>query len=286
MGAQFASTADFRWAQFDSIANFKRAQFDSIANFSGAQFKSDIDFNKVALPKYLGLSNITRITNELDLTTAIINSNQICNINLTGSEIGKFRFRYKRFKLWFPAEDSIDYEFKASVYQDLLKKQLDEGFTQSHEILDKEYREFQYTDGQSQYGPLWGHFMNWLDKTWWGYGYDKELVIRNVIIIYLLLSLFNTFMFRHLTVNVYEAPKINEWRDETKGSKVGLFFKSIPFSLFYTAQIFFGVKFYAERLKYKQNLQGWKIFNLIYFFTIYLGGLVCLAYMANYIITV
>ena len=59
-----------------------------------------------------------------------------CFINLTGAEISNFKFRYKRFKLWFPEPDSArpiweqaikaDYELKSGVYEDLLKKQKDD----------------------------------------------------------------------------------------------------------------------------------------------------------------
>ncbi len=287
MLAKFGSIAIFRMAQFGSVADFWWAQFDSLANFKYAQFGAEINFMEATLPKYLDLSGVSLIANQLDLTTTKINPNyDTCYINLTGAAIDKIRFRYKRFTLWFPEEDSIEYELKANVYEELLKKQMDEGFTQSYELLDKEYREFQYIDPDCDYGYVQGHLMNWIDKTWWGYGYDKELILRNVLVIYLVLSLFNTFMLKHLTENVYKAEKINEWRNETQDIKFGRLFKSIPFSMFYTAQIFFGVKFYTDRLQYKQNLQGWRIFNLLYFFFIYLGGLVCLAYLANYIITV
>jgi hypothetical protein len=252
-----------------------------------AQFNDETHFLEDTLPKYLDFFYVNRIANEIDLTKSVINPKyDSCYINLTDAAIDKFRFRYKRFKLWFPSEDLIGYELKSNVYEELLLMQKREGFNQSYEILDKEYREFQYTDPEGDYSWFWGQTLNWIDKNWWGYGYDKELIIRNVIIIYLLLSLINAFILKHLTVNVYIADNINEWRNETLGSRISKFFKSIPFSLFYTAQIFFGFKFDVDKLNYKENLQGWKIFNLIYFFIIYLGGFICLAYMANYIITV
>ncbi len=64
--------SDFRDSVFTSTANFSRAQFASTADFSYVRFISDIEFYMVTLPKYLDLSNITKIANELDLTTAII----------------------------------------------------------------------------------------------------------------------------------------------------------------------------------------------------------------------
>lgn len=132
----------------------------------------------------------------------------------------------------------------------------------------------------------WGQLRNWIDKHWWGYGYSKELIVINSIILYLLFSFINTFFLKHLTTKVYKAEKINEYWEETKGSVAQIFIKSIPFSLFYTAQIFFGFKFDVDKLMYKENLQGWKIFNLVYFITIFLSGLICLAYLMNYVLTV
>ncbi len=286
-GTWFFGIADFTGVRFDSLADFKGTKFDSLADFKGTKFDAKVSFFLTVLPKYFDFSYIREIPIEIEFIRTLDNPDyDICYINLMGSSIDKIRFRYRRFKLWFPKDDFIGYELKASVYEELLKKQKDEGFIKSYKILDKEYREFQYTDRESEYNWLWGRVLNWVDKNWWGYGYDKELVIRNVILIYLLLSLINAFMLKHLTVNVYIADKINEWRNETQGLKSSKFFKSLPFSMFYTAQIFFGFKFDVEKLKYKENLQGWKIFNLIYFFTIYLGGFVCLAYLMNYIITV
>jgi hypothetical protein len=289
--AEFNSIAYFNGVQFGSVTNFSYVHFDSIAYFNAAKFGSKSSFYGAILPKYLNFSRITDITGDIELTNAIINPKyEICNINLIGSEIDKIRFKYKGFKLWFPEqsgkENEIDYDLKANVYEELLKKQKDEGFTYSYVILDKEYREFQYTDPEGQYGFVWGCVLNWIDKNWWGYGYDKELIIRNVIIIYLFLSIVNMLILRQMTTKVYIADKINQWRDEATGSRISLFFKSIPFAMFYTAQIFFGFKFDDDKLMYKENLQGWKIFNLIYFFIIYLGGFVCLAYLANYVITV
>ena len=129
--------------------------------------------------------------------------------------------------------------------------------------------------------------LNWIDKNWWGYGYDKERIVWNTILIYLLLSLINTFWLKYLTTNVYTNQKIEElWVSRQSKNMVNKMFNSFWFSLFYTALIFFGLKFDLDKLKYKENLIGWKKLNLLYFFTIYLGGFVCLAYLANYIITI
>lgn len=294
--AWFGATADFSGAHFTAKADFSHVQFSSMLILEKAQFESEIIFDGAFLPKYINLSNITSIATEIDLTSAEINDKyERCNINLIGSDIDKIRFRYNRFRLWFPeldtswggGETQIDYELKAGVYEQLLEKQKIEGFTKSYEILDKEYQEFKYSDPKGKYSWLWGPTLNWIDKNWWGYGYDKELVLRNVILIYLLLSLLNAFMLRHLTSSVYVNEGITNRLDSLKDKNwLNKSLTSVRYSLFYTAVIFFGFKFDIDKLKYLDNLDGWHIFNLAYFIFIYLGGIVCLAYLANYIITV
>jgi hypothetical protein len=54
---------------------------------------------------------------------------------------------------------------------------------------------------------------------------------------------------------------------------------------FYTSYIFFGIKIDIDKLKYAENLNIRKIHNLIYFFIIYLSGIICLAYIAGYIVS-
>lgn len=282
------NTVDFTEAEFNSDVFFTSTEFDSLAIFSKAEFNSDVDFTSSKLPNKLDFSYTTKISGDIDLTSATIYPKyDICYINLTGAAIDKFKFRYKRFKLWFPENNTIDFELKSNVYEVLLKNQDDQGFTQSYEKLDKEYREFKYTGQEgSKISRFWGHLQNWVDKYWWGYGYNKELIVFNSIILYLLFAFINAFFLKHLTQKVYEAEKINEYWEESSGSKIGMFFKTIPFSMFYTAQIFFGFRFDVDKLKYKENLQGWKIFSLVYFFLVYLSGLVCFAYLANYVVTV
>lgn len=286
--SMFNQTAYFERVRFNSETNFDWVQFDSLACFKYSEFNSEVFINNTVLPEYLDLSHITKISNEIDLTTTIINPKyECCYINLTGSSIDKIRFRYNRFRLWFPSGDSIGYEFKANVYEQLLEKQKKEGFTQSYEALDKEYKEFQYIDSESRYSWIIGHSLNWINKKWWGYGYEKWRIIWNVFIIYLLFSFINVFILKHLITRVYVNQKIEKLRiSQTSNKWYNRVFNYFWYSLFYTAVIFFGVKFDMDKLKYEENLDGLKRLNLIYFFIIYLGGFVCLAYLANYIITV
>ncbi|MEJ2594782.1 MAG: pentapeptide repeat-containing protein [bacterium] len=277
---------NFSETEFNSDADFTFVTFNRFADFSKAEINGVIDFSNVVLPNKLDFSYTSGISGEIDLTSSTLNKRyDVCYIDLTGAAIENLRFRYNRFKLWFP--DSTDFELRSNVYEALLNKQQELGFTHSYEKLDKEYREFKYiNEGGGRLKRMWGHFKNWVDKNWWGYGYNKELIVMNTLLLYLLFAFINAFFLKHLTTNVYEAEKINEYWEETSGSRFNMFLKTIPFSMFYTAQIFFGFKFDVDKLKYKENLQGWKILNLVYFIAVFLTGLVCFAYLANYVVTV
>lgn len=282
---KFIDDAIFSYAKFNSHLDLSNVKFDSLADFKEVEFNGDVDFSYATLPKFLDFSLVQKISNEIDLTRCADNQEYgECIINLSNAAVDKFRFRYNRFKLWFPEEST--YDLRANVYEMLLEVQKKEGFTQSYEKLDKEYQEFKYVNKEGSLLPIWGHLQNWVAKHWWNYGYDKGLVIRNVILIYLLLSIINVFVIKYLTTNVYEDTQISEWSRSVNGPRYKIMIKTVPFSLFYTAQIFFGFKLDMNKIKYKENLEGWKIFNLLYIFMIYLGGLTCLAFLMNYVFSI
>ena len=285
IAAVFDSSAVFTGAHFDPTANFNSAVFDSIAIFWGASAKNGIAFEDCKLPYYLSLSGIKIKEGNIDLTTSHINKKYgKCLINLVNADIEKIRLRYSVFELYFPDDDDLNSDMKTNTYERLLKTQKDNGFTSSYEKLDKEYAEFKYIKS-GKYMAIVGWILNYLDENWWGYGYDKMLIIRNTFLIFILFSIINCIFFGWIT-NIYEMPYIKNLAAVITAKNVILQrIKTLPIAFFYTGLIFFGLKFSTENLRYKENLIGWRFFNLVYFFVIYLGGLVCLGYMANLILS-
>jgi uncharacterized protein YjbI with pentapeptide repeats len=289
--AQFDSEADFVGAQFDSVANFYEAQFDSVANFSWAQFDSKANFRWAVLPQILYFQNVKINGENIDFTEALVDSipDKRCHIYLTGTDVSKINLRYDMFKLMF--EDSIPFDLKSNVYQRLLKQTELLGYKKSYELLDKDYKEATYL--RNSENPEYCPFMkwldkqrNWLDKIWWGYGYNKEYIIGNTLLLFLFFSFINTLLFKHLSLKVYEIPRLMKIRNEIESkNKIILFLKVFPIAAFYTGFIFFSLSFSIDKLKYSKNLKGWRILNLFYFFTVYLVGIVCLGYLANYVLS-
>jgi len=292
-GAHFDSEADFGWAKFDSVANFSDAKFYSVADFfgvhfdsevyfNGAHFDSEVYFQYAYLPQVLNFNKVEINGEIIDFTNSLVDSipDKRCRIYLYGTDISKLNLRYEMFKLMF--EDSIPFDLKSNVYEKLLKQTELLGYKKSYEILDKEYKEITYLEGFEK--PKW--FRNWLEKNWWGYGYNKELIIRNTILLFLFFSFTNCLLFSYISSNVYEIPRLLKTRNEIESkNKFLLYLKIFPIAAFYTGFIFFGLSFSIDKLKYSENLKGWRILNLIYFFTVYLVGIVCLGYLANYVLS-
>ncbi len=275
--AQFNSYVDFLETQFHYIADFKEAHFDTIADFSKAEFHFITNFEGTELPSYLNFSDVNTINVEIDLTNSRIHEKYgICRINLINSNIDKIKFRYSRFKLYFPI--NTDPEFKSNVYEKLLEKQRKEGYVFSLEKLDKEYKEFKYKeDGK--------HFTNFIQKYWWDYGYNKGRIIKITFWFFVIFTIINSIWFKPISTKIYVIPKLKKIRENiNENNKVLLPLKVIPLAIFYTGLIFFGIKFNLGNLKYKENLSSWKIFRLIYFFAVYIAGLICLGFLANYVL--
>ena len=282
--AFFDSVAIFKNAKFNSKAEFIMTQFDKLANFENAKFYTGADFRKAKLPHILNLENSRIYDGELNLLDAIVNPDyNECKINLVNSDIEKIRLLYTDFELYLP--DSINADIKSNVYERLLLNQQKNGYISSIEKLDKEYQMFKYLES-GKYNKIWGVFLNWVNKIWWDYGYNKILIIRNTLYLFIIFTVINSLFFKWIITNLYEMKKIVETRNliQTK-NKFYLFFRILPLSFFYTGIIFFGLKFDLNKLRYSENFQGLKFFNLIYFLLIYLSGLVCLGYLANYILS-
>ena len=281
--AKFDSSAIFLGAQFHSLADFSGVQFDSIASFENVFVKTSIIIDYCTLPYYLYLSGIQLKGDNLDLTNSYINNKYgKCLINLVDADIEKIKLRYSMFELYFP--DGLNSDMKTNIYERLLKTQNDNGFISSYEKLDKEYAEFKYLKS-GKYSTIGGWILNMVNKYWWGYGYDKMLIIRNTLLIFVLFSIINCIFFPWI-LNIYEVPQIKNITEAVTAKNVFLQrIKTLPVAFFYTGLIFFGLKFSTENLKYKENLIGGRFFNLVYFFVIYISGLVCLGYMANFILS-
>jgi uncharacterized protein YjbI with pentapeptide repeats len=293
IGAEFKSNIDFSRTEFSNVCfsqsefgnvSFNGVKFDSLAFFNGSNFNGFLDFKNCVLPQSLDFSNVTTINGEIDLTQASINPKYgICYINLSGAVVEKFKLNYQDFELLFPDKDSITYVNRNYIYNRLMRVQQENGFNEGIKKLDIEYKQFKYLAQDGEYNPFVGHTINFLEKYAWGYGYKKEVAIINLIVLFLVLSLLNSLFLKALNKNVYTIDIISTGISGVSGNISVVVLKYFSYSLIYTGLIFFGLKFSLEKLHVKENLETWKWIRLVYFFFMYISGLIYLAFIANFI---
>ena len=300
----FKGSADFRRVKFDSAVNFSEAIFGSKAffnwtffgskaDFEKAQFIYGADFYNATLPDTLNLKFVDCVEGELDFTfSKRAKSSPKCLIALAGADISKIKIRMDLFKLWFPVDssadssylrdykygrvpDSLNYDQKTAIYEQLLKKFKNDGMMESFKILDIEYRQFRANHS----GWFDCYIMNNLRKWIGNYGYNKEHIIFWTLGLWLAFIIANIFWYSTLNDELYEIKFINEIN---RGiiSNIGSTHYLISVVV-YTSIIFFGIKMSISC--FKQGAISNHPVLFIYLMSMYVIGLFCLGFIANFI---
>jgi hypothetical protein len=270
-GSRFNGNAVFKEAVFDSTADFWSAQFSDSASFENAIFRDYASFQSARLPRYLDFSGVRHIEKELDFTDCRPPTpEERCHIRLTNTDISKIRLRYLNVFTLDP-DTSTTYEQQGSVYENLLSKLQQDGFSESYKELDIEFKRFQYSHSHGFFTA----FLSIADNWWWNYGYNKERILGWTLGIFLLFLVVTGFKLDHLVNDVYaldflqERYRLASTANRPRSGKV-------LYSLMYTATIFFGFTLDTNGLKPPTI---WTI----YIFVVYTIGLVCMGFVVNFI---
>ena len=241
----FSSPALFYYNIFDGPANFSNDSFASLNLTScifyhgftftdnyinsdllltSAVFKKNIVFNNVVfgnnakvdfrnalLPDTLDFSSNARVNNQVDLLVADFSDTARYDtaqkiykkphyINLYKSDISKFHLDYFHFRLYFPPDLTLDE--RNSVYEALLNNFKIRGQDDSYEKLDIEYRAYKYLHTPNR------HWLNYVDKWWWNYGYDKDLVFVHAAFFLLFFTFITFIILGFLNDEVYSMDDI------------------------------------------------------------------------------
>lgn len=280
----------FFWSStLNGDLNLNATNITSQLSFHYTKFNKELILFNSTLPKYIEFY-YCRFANEVDFTLARTSDYEIHYLNLMGTDVQKLKFRYKRFKLWFPESfqyQNVKFEDKSNVYESLLNNFEKRGYTESYKILDIEYQEFLYLskiENGSVFVKFWYFIVKLVQRKWWNYGYDKELIVQNTLFFLILFSFINWMFFRHLNENVYKIPYLYSYYESLEEGE-NFFEKTIYqlrsgyYSLHYTILIFFGLKLERKEIKYNN------ILGTLYLFLIYFLGLICTAYLLNLILS-
>jgi uncharacterized protein YjbI with pentapeptide repeats len=286
----FSGITSMNDSEFNKI-EFEKVSFDSVLIFTSSKFKS-INFTDVQLPKYLSLVDLKldSLTNDIDFrfcsTDSLKNKYSIekCRIDLYGTDISKLILPNKFFTIQFQYSEGFD-EI-SHVYESIIKKCNDLGMKESAEGWDIEYKKRSYVEKfnflnytqkdnlKRSFLPI-GNFFIYINKYWWNFGYNKNLIFRNTFISFILCFML-FFLFLESFLKAY-LPKENLGITEKDIVNLrinkGLRFKV---SLFYTALIFFSWKMEHSQVNYKEH--PYKTLCIYFVFTI---GIIHLAYLAG-----
>lgn len=275
----FFDVVSFDQTDFRKVVHFNDVAFSNVAYFNMVNFTEGVDFGGAVLPDTLYFRYVSEIGKEMDLTSCVLNpEKKVCYLNLVGSNIDKIRINYDQFKLYFlqrDTENEITY-----VYQKLLKKFQDDGFTDSYQKLDVEFQKYRYNKAGQ-----W--FRSWLQEWWWNFGYNKEKIFQNSLILLLFFFILNVLIgikygYNFLIKEVYEVENIEQEVERLQAKyasrRIKLFFSWLPMVFIYTCMLFFILNLNIKHLRYRHK------YALTYLLSVFMVGLICAAYIINFVL--
>ena len=286
-GTEFHKKADFKRAKFNASCDFSNTKFFHLLDLSNAKTEEDIKFDFAILPDTI-LLNATTLNGKLDFSNSIPKySLHQCKINFYNTNINNLILDYTLFKIYYP--DSIEAAFNKyrkieareieKMYTDLLGIQEQHNFKEGYKKLDIEYQKFRLSS-----------FSYWVRRLWDNFGYDKDLIFRNTVVLLGLSFLGIGLFFRYLITKVYCPESLNNYKENLLGNpdEKGHRTKKLLYAFYYTCILFFGIKMELKNLVIKGEphaLSTKKLFGIVLIFFTYFTGIVCAAYLANFIIT-
>lgn len=258
---------------FDTIPDLEFMGGKCIKGISLTHCKiGKVKFISTSLSGALNLSNL-EIDDKgmIDLTTLTsLNKDRKIKLNLCNTSIDKIMIaNYENFILDF---DTItNFDTKCAVYTGLMQNFRRQGHEKSYELVDIEYQNFKYLNNKNWYG----FFSNYFQKYWWNYGYSKWYIIYWILFLLTFFTIVNLSKYNDLNNKTYSIENFNPI---IEGSIIQKIFLRFYYSFIYTAMVFFSINLKLDKLHFENRKK------LIWFFTIYITGLICLAYLANFIL--
>jgi uncharacterized protein YjbI with pentapeptide repeats len=296
--ADFREGVQFYKASFRGRVDFTNTRFSNNAIFRSVDLSSGsrLDFTGAVLPDTLDFSAVNHIPDDIDLTTANFTDPTHFDsagrlpyrkhvIYLYKSDISRFHLDYAHFKLLTDSTLFVDSTLDLrrtgiteddadGMYEALLNNFKSRGQNESYKLLDIEYQKFKW-----QYG--WASPLAWLPERWWNFGYNKEYIFYWTGVFLLLFTCITFFILDYLNTRVYamkNVPPLGRPFDRHSAVYVRNLGKRLWYAFVYSANIFFRLTLKIEELHYN------KFWATLYVMLMYTLGLVCLAYMANFVL--
>lgn len=248
----------------------KDCRVETTTQITGIKALDTLTLDNVWFSSESALLDITQ------LTTGNSNSRTILRINKVPLE--KIRIDYKKtLAIPFSLGDNFNTNYRNSI-EFILRSIMD---NQKEALNDKGYELAaadlsKYHDSKKPLGWVVVSLKSW----WNNYGLDKERVVRASFVIYLFCALLN-MLWRKALKETYPIKTIEEAFILTKSehNQLRKVLRWLFLNLTYTAYIFFGIKLDIEKLQLGRfRAAMWVVFQ-------YVLGIICLAYIANLILS-
>ncbi len=248
----------FNWKGF-KVQNvyFISCKFGPTASLADLRFDTLVLADCGKLPADIGFSPIP--------------NNKDCYLKIIRTDITAANFKYPAgLHLLFDDKDGTD-EIN-NVYMTLLEKLRKEAKTNSYQQADIDYR-----NQLASKGSVVEKTLNFINRTWWNYGYNKGRVIWISFILLLLFFFINLLTWQRLQL-IYPVGSIIDKMEDAFENKNYVRHASLVF--LYTSFIFFSFKIDFTKIRFG-NLR-----MVAYFLLQYIAGLVCLFFILNAILKV
>ena len=222
------------------------------------------------LPDTLDLTN-AKLTGTIDLTNAKLgDQDSPCQINLIGTDIDKIKIQYGNFHLYIPDSiktDKYSKDIVSATYEALLNNFQKNGYRDSYKKLNIEYKDWQASN----------NWLLWVSKAWWQYGLDKWYILFWTVGFMIVFSYINARVYTRIFAT-FTIPELNEAKYSFSNNRFLKKLQKFWLSVMYTGFIFFKISIDFKKIK----IVDWGF--LILLFVEYLIGLLCTAYIINWIL--
>jgi len=177
-------------------------------------------------------------------------------------------------KLFFKDKDGKPFkpETIRLTYEGLLENFKTRGQTENYRLLDIEYQKFKDNSPYKIFSKI--------DELWWDFGYQKQKVFLNTLIILLSFCFISLFTIRYLNKHIYPlSNNVEEIHPDNIYNHLG---RRIWFTVFYTTTIFLLLTLKTENLRIRYSVKG--ILGVLYLLLIHGAGLTCLVFIVNFIL--
>lgn len=197
-----------------------------------------------------------------------------CLLRIVRTDCSKLKFNYSEFVI-----DTSGFSFEQIqvLYKGLKDQYTRLGMMESYKLADIDLIKLTNHHKGGFYLVV-----DWINRNWWNYGYDKGMVVVNSIYLFLSFLLINLcFGLKRLSFYGYSLPSytdISNTIGEHKNRIVRRWYR-FWYTFLYTSLVFWGINLDKKELKYKH------LGYLFYIMFQYLIGVICLAYIAAFILS-